>query len=185
MASEVNNPFISVQYLRDNSVIGDNVDAKVLQKVIKMAESKYIKQVLGGSLFNKLVLDANNNSVTGNYVTLLEEYVIPCLLQYSVYESIPYLSYKFRNKGVQKQTSDNSQPIDLSELTYLRDNVLNTAEFYSNELINYLKVSTTFPEYNQNNNGDLAPQSSSFFAGFHIPKGGGRCYGDPGGEINL
>ena len=40
MASEVKNPFISVQYLRDNSIINDNVDAKVLLPIIDIIASE-------------------------------------------------------------------------------------------------------------------------------------------------
>lgn len=186
MASENRNPFISVQYLRANSIINDNVDANVLLPIIRMAESKYVQQVIGSNLYVKLVTDANANTITGNYQILLEDYIIPVLLQYSVYESVPFMAYKFRNKGIQKQSGDNSEPADLTELTYIRDNVLQTAQFYSERLSKYLiNNATLFPEY-QSSTTDLNPNSQSYFNGIHIPNRYGiRCIGDPGGEINL
>lgn len=186
MASETKNPFISVQYLRDNSIINDNVDAKVLLPIIRMAESKYIQQVIGTTLYNKLVTDANSGAISGNYQILLEDYVIPTLVQYSVYEAVPFLNYKVRNKSISKQQSDDSTAADLSELSYLRDNILNTAEFYSEQLIQYLRTSGLFPEYTTWTNGGIAPQIDGYFNGYHIPKKGiRRCFGDKGGEINF
>lgn len=188
MESEIRNPFISVQYLRNNTIINDNVDAKILLPIIRMAESKYIKEVLGTSLYDKLHQDVSSSSITGVYKTLMDDYVIPVCTQYTVYESIPYGNFKFNNKSISKQGSDNSTAIDLSELTYLRDNVLNTAEFYSQQMIKYLCAnSSSFPEYMTFINGGTVPQKDGYFNGYHIPKRGvyRRNYGDPGGEINL
>ena len=84
MESETRNPFISVEYLRRNTIISDNVDAKVLLSIIKMAESKYIKLSIGTSLYDKLHTDVMNNSVSGVYKTLLDDYILPTLTQYSV-----------------------------------------------------------------------------------------------------
>ena len=170
MAAESTTLFISVQYLRDNSIINENVDSKVLLPVIRMAQTKYIQQVIGTTLYNKLLADIDATSVTGNYKILIDEYIIPVLVQYSVYESIPYLNYKLRNKSVSKQGSDNSIPADLNELSYLRDNVLQTAQFYAERMSMYICNNTNlFPEFNQSNL-DIAPDSQNYFGGYHIPK---------------
>ncbi len=189
MASQNNNPFISIEYLRVNSIINDNVDSKVLLPIIRMAETKYIQQVLGNNLYEKLVLLATSNPslITGYYKTLLEEYIIPVLVQYSVYESVPFMNFKFRNKAISKQGSDNSTPADLSELSYIRDNVLQTAQFYSERMLNYIiNNMAQFPEYTSANL-DVAPDTQSYFNGIHIPKRGfrRRCFGDEGGEIRF
>lgn len=170
MASESTITFIGVQFLRENSIINDNVDAQVLGPVIRMAQSKYIQSVIGSSLYNKLISDVQANTVTGNYQILLEDYIIPTLTQYSVYESIPYMTFKFRNKGIQKQNSDNSQPADLTELSYMRDNVKNTAEFYAERMATYLcENSGLFTEY-RSGNEDVNANTERYFNGVFIPR---------------
>lgn len=178
MASEATTIFIDTQYLRENSIINDNVDAKVLQPIIRMAQSKYIQQTIGTSLYNKmiaLVIAAKPSlptpvPVTGNYKILLEDYIIPTLVQYAVYESVPFMNFKFRNKSISKQSSDNATPADLTELYYIRDNVLSTAQFYAERMSTYLNQNTTlFPEYTAYS-GDLSPNSNNSFTGIHIPR---------------
>lgn len=177
MSSESKTLFIGTQYLRDNTIINDNVDAKVLQPIIRSAQTKYIQQTIGTSLYDKmieLVDDANPSNpipvpITGVYKTLLEDYIIPVLMQYSIYEAIPFMNFKFRNKSISKQSSDNSTPADLSELSYIRDNVLQTAQFYSERMSKYLcNNGTLFPEYTSND--DLNPNTQNYFSGIFIPK---------------
>lgn len=170
MSAESKVLFIGVSYLRENSIINDNVDSAVLQPIIRLAQTKYLQSILGSSLHDKLISDIVANTVTGNYRILLEEYVIPAMLQYSVYESIPYMTFKFRNKGIQKQNSDNSQPADLTELSYMRDNVKDTCEFYATRIANYLcENSSLFPEY-RSGNEDVNANTERYFNGVHIPR---------------
>lgn len=170
--------FIGTQYLRDNTIINDNVDAKVLQPIIRMAQDKYIQETIGTSLYDKMLVlvDAANPAlptpvlITGNYKILLEEYIMPTLIQYCIYESIPYMNFKFRNKSISKQSSDNSTPADLTELYYIRDNVSSMAQFYAERLRNYLcQNASLFPEF-RSGNEDISPNPNISFSGIHIPR---------------
>lgn len=170
--------FIGSQYLRDNSIINDNVDGKVLEPLIRMTQDKVIQNTLGTPLYEKmiqLVDDANPSlpsptPITGDYKILLEDYIIPTLVQYVVYEAIPFLNFKFRNKAISKQGSDNSTPADLTELSYIRDNVLSTAQFYAERMTVYLcRNSNLFPEYHAPTT-DLSPDPNNSFNGIHIPR---------------
>lgn len=197
MAGASTTIFVGTQYLRENSIINDNVDAKVLQPIIRMAQDKYIQQTIGTSLYNKMIqlVDAaapvlvtpavgvigqpgyvppvytsSLTPITGNYKILLEDYIIPTLVQYAVWESVPFMNFKFRNKSISKQSSDNATPADLTELYYIRDNVLTTAQFYAERMSTYLCQNTTlFPEYTAFS-GDLSPNSNNSFTGIHIPR---------------
>lgn len=178
MAGATKTIFISAQYLRDNSIINDNVDANVLQPLIRMTQDKVIQNTLGTPLYEKMIqlVDAANQSlpspvpVTGNYKILLEDYIIPTLVQYSVYEAIPFMNFKFRNKAISKQSSENSTPADLTELYYIRDNILSTAQFYAERMSVYLCNNTNlFPEYHATSN-DMTPDPNNSFNGIHIPR---------------
>lgn len=178
MAGVTRTLFISTQYLRDNSIINDNVDHNVLQPLIVLTQDKIIQQTLGTPLYEKMIqlVDAANPAITGsvpitgNYKILLEDYIIPTLVQFSIYEAIPFMNYKFRNKAISKQASDNSTPADLTELYYIRDNVLSTAQFYAERMSVYLcHNSNSFPEYHAPSN-DMCPDPNNSFNGIHIPR---------------
>ena len=185
MAGGATTIFIDPQYLRVNSIINDNVDAKVLQPLIRMSQDKYIQQAIGTSLYVKFLdlVDAAAPTnpipvpIIGDDKILLEQYIIPTLVQYTVWESMPYMQFKMRNKGVSKQSSDNSEPVDLTELVYFRENVLNTAEFYAQRMIKYLcENASLYPDF-RNGNEDLKPQKTAYFNGIHIPSR--NCINNP------
>lgn len=171
--------FITPQFVKDNSFPNDNVEEKLLVKAIRIAEDKYIQPIIGGNLYATLISQIRANTIAGNYKNLLDNFIIPCLLEYTVYEYIPY-TYKFRNKGISKQTSPTSEPADRDELYYLRDNIRDTAQFYGENLIKYLKVnSSLFPEYSTTNADQISPARGDYFGGIHIP-GANRGPGDCG-----
>lgn len=162
--------FVTVQYLRENSVINDNVDGNLLQPVIRTVHDKYLHPILGSQLYYSLQQKVITNTLTGNYLFLMNNYIVPFLLHYSTYESIPFMAFKFRNKGIQKQSSPDSTPAELGELTYVRDSVLATAQFYGERLVEYLCANqSSFPEYRSASNGDISPSNGDYFNGIHIP----------------
>ncbi len=181
MPGQSNTLFITAQYLRDNTIINDNVDGQILQPIILVAQDKYIQPIIGSNLYLEMKNKVTGNTVTGDYLTLMNEYIIPTLMHYSTYESVPFFNYKFRNKAISKQSSPDSTPADLNELAYVRDNILQTAQFYGQRMIDYLCANATlFPEYSQSlANGDgMSPDNAQYFGGILIPGAnrGPDCY---------
>ncbi len=196
MAGSPTTTFIDAQYLRDNTIINDNVDSKILMPIIIQSQYKYIQQIIGTSLYNKLITLVNayvpalitpqvgipgqpgyvpavygapGTPIPTNYATLLYDYIIPVLTQYTIWESIPYMQFKMRNKSISKQSSENSEPASLEELNYLRSNVLSTAEFFAQRMSTYLCESASlYPEYNVC--GDLNPTKQNYNNGIYTPK---------------
>jgi hypothetical protein len=105
--------FISEATLKAETIISENVDPKLLIPTIKEAQNIYILPLLGTALYNDLVYNVSANSLSSEYVTLLNEYIAPCLIKYSVYECILPLSYKFQNKNIGTKSSDFSQQAPL------------------------------------------------------------------------
>lgn len=171
--------FITPQYLKANSFPNENVDDKLLKKAIRVAEDKYIKPIIGGSLYYAIISKIDSNTLAGDYKNLLDNFITPCLVEYAIYEYIPY-TFKYRNKGIMKQGSENAEPAELNELYYQRDNVRDTAQFYAEELIRFLKANTTsFIEYGQYSQDQIAPARGDYFSGIHVPganRGNGGFY---------
>ena len=176
MISQTRTLFISPQFIKDNTVVNDSVDTNIIQKSIRTAMDKYIHPLIGSEMYEALIDKINTGSITGTtnaaYKTLLDEYVIPVTIEYSVYELVPFANYKFRNKSISTQNSPDSTSAGLDELAYIRQNILDTAQFYGERLVSYLikqSSASVFPEYFTWTQGDIPPAKGDYFGGIHIP----------------
>ena len=75
--------FISTGRLKKDTSLGESVSDDLLLPYILMAQDRYILPVLGTDLYNKLVSDIQGDSLTGNYLTLLQTYIQPALVQFA------------------------------------------------------------------------------------------------------
>lgn len=163
--------FLSVDYLRDETVINGNVDNEVLEPFIIVSQNLHIEKITGTNLYNKLIADITAGSVTGVYKTLLDDYIQPALLQWSLYECLPFINYNFTNKSISTQDSDNSTAVGLEDVKYLRDNIRDVAEYYSTRAIAYLcENEDSFTEYGDNgdNLSDIAINTNAYFSGIQF-----------------
>ncbi len=80
-----------------------------------------------------------------------------------VKEAPVLITYKFASKGVEKMSSDNSQPVGRDEIEKLTDMASSNFGVYSERLIRYLYYNQNkYPSYNQYSNGDLLPKRNGF-----------------------
>lgn len=156
--------FISEQYLKDNSQIDENVDVKLIRSTIYDCQRDYIKPILGTDLYEKLESDISGGTLTGNYLTLANDYVAEALLKWVIFELQFILLYKMRNKNVSKQSSENSQPVDYTEHRYLMDRWKEKAERRSQDVTDYLCANDDlYPEYLSNSDADdIYPNKSNY-----------------------
>lgn len=160
--------------LKKNTPIQENVDDDLLNPYIFKAQETHIQQILGTNLYNKIMNDVISNSVAGFYLTLLNDYITPCLIEYAFYEVMPFISLKITNKTIGRGNAEYLAEGDLNDLKYLRGTVRDLAEFYGERIIGYLRqYSGQFPEYLTNSGLDkIVPNSSNYFSGVYL--GGGR-----------
>jgi len=130
--------FISPEDLVKRTAINGNVDRDQMIQFIKIAQDIHVQALLGTALYNRLKDDVLNNTLAGNYETLLEDYVQDVLVHYSMTEILPFLAYKVSNGGVFKKQSENSEGIEKSELEYLIQRERDIAEHYGRRLVSYL-----------------------------------------------
>ena len=161
--------FISENKLKKSTTINGNVDVELLRPHMKIAQDVHIHPKLGTDLYNKLQSDISGSSLGGNYQTLVENYIQDALVHWSLFEALPFLGYKIMNKNIVRKTSETSDNASLDELNYLREIVRNTAEWYTERLIDYLRHNTSlFPEYNTNTNEDLSPTKQNYYSGMNL-----------------
>ena len=185
--------FISSSYVKQFTILSPNISDDKVTLSISQSQRKYILPVLGKPLYDFLVTSIIQNSGTSglnpDYLELLENYIVPTLTNYVVYESTLLLSFQFQNKGVGRNNDQFLEASDLEQIKYLRGELRNNAEWEGRRLSNFLKeYSDKFPEYEQET-FDLAPRKSKFFSGIKFDKNRKRLVGlyidDPknGGNI--
>ena len=159
---------ISDTVLKERTSVHGNIDPKLLYPEIKVAQDMYIHPILGTALYNKLIQDVNVSGVTGDYKTLLDDYVIDPLLYYVLAELPVPISFQFWNKGVIRKQGDSTELPTMSELVDLSNKYRIRAEWYGERLTRYLKqncsTNNMFPEYLAPGDGvdTIVPESSPF-----------------------
>lgn len=157
--------FITSDYVKKYTIVEDNVDSDLITKMIWKSQQSNIHEALGTNLYNKLLNDAPN--FTGQYLTLMNDFVQPALCDWTMYHLSPYINYRFTNKAISVKSSDNSQPSTLDEVKWLREQIRNTAEFSTEQMKNYIKNNLElFPEFYQVlQSFDLKPNRTNYFSG--------------------
>ena len=163
--------FISTDRLKRDSALGGSVDDNLLLPYILMAQDRYILPVLGTDLTNKLISDIQGSSLTGNYLTLLQTYIQPALVQFAFATVSPFLRLRMVNNAVVTMSSEQGGTVSHEELKPLINASIDQGEFYRERLIDYLRGNlTNFPEYstNQSSEGDLSPTTQNYYAGLNL-----------------
>ena len=161
--------FISREDLIKNTPISGDMDFDKLIQFVNIAQDVHIQGILGSKLYDRLQSDIIAGTLSGNYLTLVNEYIKPMTIQYSFLEFLPFSSYTISNKGVFKHTSENSTNIDTHELSDMKGSCRATALHYTKRVTDYMNFNNTlFPEYLTGNNDDMRPDRDNTFYGWNI-----------------
>ena len=175
--------FISVQYLKDNTAIQNNVDDDLIAPYILKSQDTHIQQILGTNYYDHLKTAISGSTLTASEEALLRTYVQPALSEWAFYEVLPHLNYKSTNKAVSQQSSEFGTPSILEDVKYLRNSVRDMAEFYSKRLTNELCQNLgNYPLYSSQGTNNLQQKSSKYFGGLYLSRSGPsgiKVYDDP------
>ena len=145
-----------------------NVDTDKFIQYIKIAQDIYIQNYLGTELLDKIEADIIADTLTGDYATLVTDYVKPMLVHWAMVEYLPYAAYTISNKGVYKGSSENAENVDKNEIDFLIEKERSIAQYYTERFIDYMSfnASSKFSEYYSNSNEDVYPDKDSDFSGW-------------------
>jgi hypothetical protein len=156
-----------------NTPLGGAIDADALLPFVRTAQEKYLLNLLGTVLYNKLQDDIEAQTpFTGYYETLVVDYVKPTIIWYSCVEYIPFSAISFKSNGAVKHISEQSVSPGKNEIDYLLSKALNNADYYATRLQDYLLAnSQNIPEYLQSvgDSTQVYPdQSNQYFGGINL-----------------
>ena len=146
------------------TAMSGNVDTDKFIQYIKIAQDKHIENYLGSDLIDKIKQHIVDNDLAGDYLTLVNEWIKPCLIHWAMVEYLPFAAYSIANKGVFKHSSENAENATKDEVDYLLEKERNTAQYYTDRLIDHLSFNagSKYPEYYTNNNEDVNPDKDIF-----------------------
>lgn len=154
--------FTSEAYIKAYTPIGDNVDWSEIKSSAELTQDSYIQDILGTNFYNYIQTKYAAQTLTTDEQTLMN-YIKPALAYRIAEQSLPWISYQVKNKGVMQQRGDYADATDLTGIKYLRNELSNRAEFYATRLTNYLgEFGSLFPDYITNNSTDMPPNPGSY-----------------------
>lgn len=159
--------FITPTDLKQNSLIDGNVDVDKFIQFIKISQQIHIQNYLGTALYDKISDDIIADNLTGNYLTLVRDYIKDMLIHYAMVDYLPFAAYQVANGGVFKHISENSESVTKSEVDTLVEKHRQFAQFYTRRFIDYMSFNNSlYPEYNTSTDDDMYPDKEANFTGW-------------------
>lgn len=154
-----NTYLISEGKLKAFTDINNALDTDLIKSAIREAQIIQITRLLGQKLYDKIVSDVANDTITGVYKSLLDDYIQDTLIYYSYYTALEYIYLRPRNNGLlQPQGGDNALAVDMQMYDKKRTSVQNKAEYFAERLVDYLCYNNNlFPEYGTETNEEIVP----------------------------
>jgi hypothetical protein len=145
--------FISRNDLIKRTPLNGAVDPDKIIPFAKIAQDKYMLNILGTVLFEYLQTIIADNTINTDgtlaaYKTLVNDYIVDCLVHYTMVEALPFLAYTFGNGSIYKNTAENATSPSKNDIDFLMQKELSTSQFYAERLVTFLiAYSTTYPQY--------------------------------------
>lgn len=160
--------FINRTDLVKNTIINGSVDTDRFIQIIKISQFQHLQIYCGTALYDQLSDAILNNNVSADQTALLNDYLQPMLIHYSMVDYLPFASFEIKNGGLFKHTSENGQVATKEEIDFLTQKHRSYAEFYTRRFIDYMSfnASEKFPKYYENRDEDMYPSKSAAFVGW-------------------
>lgn len=137
--------------LMDTTVIDDNI--------ILIAEITHLKEHLGDYFWGRLREKFHQRTVaptpSAEEITLVDNYIKPCLAFYVKYEVLNDMQYNTNSSGVTINEDDWSEPANPEELSVLKDDSLRKANILRKDMMAWLDDSDNngvFTDYESSEN---------------------------------
>ena len=167
--------FITRNDIIKNSPLQGAIDADRLLPFVRTAQDKYMLNLLGTVLFYYLqekIADGTFDQLNVFYQDLMNDHIKPTLIWYSCVEYIPFSGIQFKSEGALKYRTEQGESPSKSEIDYLLNKAMNSADFYSTRTQNYLVAySNQIPQYLQSvgNLTQVYPDfSNQYFGGIQL-----------------
>ena len=167
----------SLQRIKDNSIIDNNVDDRTLKVSLKQAQDLDLEPILGTRLYRELLDGVENDNLTNDEKTLIVDYIWDFLIAATVVKIAANLTFRFANIGLSKgaaikQNSEaNNTPgiLTYRELNAIRKENESIANYYREKITRFLKHNTeTYPSYLEQTEDEIESTQTNQPIDFHV-----------------
>lgn len=128
---------ISEKLLKENGNLSRNVGVDRILPYLLLAQEYYFEPVLGTPLMTELKIQISTDTLTEENKALILK-IAPALALYTDYLAVRSMAYQVNEKGVTKSSSENSEPVNEKELSYLIHQYRENADMSMELLLRYL-----------------------------------------------
>ena len=172
---------VSPAELKQESIINQNVEEKVLNVIVQTAQEIYLCKIIGTPLFRRLqelvwnkLKNNEGDKIDGTgfetYNELLENYVKPYLKYKTVEQFTVENSFKMRNVGVVRNADTNVSYVDLDSIRFLQKHYATYVAEYEDRLSKFICA-----------NKENLPEVSAEIASYLEPAQVGETFANTGG----
>jgi len=139
---------ITPQEVINKTPFNGNIDYDKIVPCIEDAQIMDLEPLIGQVLFDKILLQKENNTLSGKYLLLYNNFIIDYVIRASAKNVLLVLAYQIANGGVYKHTADNAESVSKEEVDYLMAQQKSKMEAYGLRLQKWLRFNN-IPEYLQ------------------------------------
>lgn len=139
---------ISTDYVKQATVIDDNVDDKYLKFAILEAQTIQLQELIGTDLLEEIKDQIAAASITAANQTLLDSFIVPYITAQVIASSVIPMQYKFRNKAIVTMSSEEANAVSAADVSLVLRQYQSQAQFRGERMRKYLlENGTTYPLY--------------------------------------
>lgn len=160
--------FISADRLKEDTVINETTDNKLINPVILMVQDIYIQSVLGTALYDEIKTQVKDNTVTVLNKKLLDNYLQITIKYYCMAELCNPLTYRYLSNAGWGDAKPEGNP---GQLDQIRNYYLNHAEWYAKRVVKYLQQNhTSYPLWLEGNVtiDSIRPKKNTYQTGMYL-----------------
>lgn len=140
---------ISEDYIKTNSGLNDNVWGSYLTPAIREAEDMRLQSIIGTSLYKTILNQVDNDEVSVEIETLIEDYIQIFLMYQTISDLVPIIGVKLTNLGAVVSNDEHLTNLSQGERDLVQNYYLERADFYAKRLQEYLLANREkYPELN-------------------------------------
>jgi hypothetical protein len=147
--------FVTPQEIASTTIMGGNVDVDKYIFCIANTQATVIEPLLGSLLYEKILEDAENDDLSGDYLILYNKYIKPITKYQSVAQYVEIGSIIVSNGGIFKHVAENSEIVTREELLSLSQQYRAFAQMYVQRFNRWI-CKNPIAEY-KNNQEDVLP----------------------------
>lgn len=156
---------ISQDYIKQKSVIDNNVDFSKLAPIIELVQEVYMRPALGSDLYDQIITQSTpSSSLTAANQYLMDNFIQTIMVYYLQSRAALSVHYRFTNKGIVTRTAADENGIDAVNLKMYMQEWKTDAETMVQRMKDYIIAHPSdYPAFFTNNGIDrIIPNYNSF-----------------------